>query len=60
MKFVEQAMVFPCAGDLLPGIVALPQPSPNTHGPARGSNRAALVVPGNRGSDPEPPRSGTL
>jgi len=53
MKFVEQAMVFPCAGDLLPGIVALPQPSPNTHGPARGSNRAALVVPGNRGSDPE-------
>jgi exosortase A-associated hydrolase 1 len=53
MKFVEQALVFPCAGDLLPGIVALPQPSPNVHALAQRSNSAASVVPATSPSNRE-------
>jgi exosortase A-associated hydrolase 1 len=52
MKVVEQAMVFPCAGDLLPGIVVLPRPSSNAHGPARMGSSAASAVPGNGASAP--------
>ena len=52
MKFVEQALVFPCAGDLLPGIVAVPRPSPDAHGAARRSSSAASLAPGNGASAP--------
>ena len=53
MKVVEQALVFPCAGDLLPGIVALPRPSSDAHGPARMGSSAASAVPGNGASAPD-------
>lgn len=53
MKFVEQALVFPCAGDLLPGIIALPRLGPNVHGAAPRSSSAASIAPGNGASAPE-------
>jgi exosortase A-associated hydrolase 1 len=53
MKVVERALVFPCAGDLLPGIVALPRPSSDAHGPARMGSSAASAVPGNGASAPD-------
>ncbi|MEF8700317.1 MAG: hydrolase 1, exosortase A system-associated [Candidatus Accumulibacter sp. UW26] len=40
MKCVEQALVFPCAGELLPGVIALPQEAslaPTGHHPRAGA-----------------------
>ncbi len=47
MNFVEEALLFPCAGETLAGIVARPVPSPAENGPHRDGGSA---IPAGRSS----------